>query len=183
MKIIALLITITGLTVTINASIIPMKAWLSQKLIDQAWNETIKTGINKKPWPWLDSTPIAKLSIPKHKWENVVLSGVSGEVMAFAPGWHKETTELGKKGVSLISAHKDTHFQILEKLKIGDKIILTTTNETINYKISDFIISDNASISIQKNTNKRILALSTCYPFSKLQQSNKNRFVAIMEEI
>ena len=43
---------------------IPVKAALAQVLLDNAWRETLYSGQPLKPWPWADTWPVARLSVP-----------------------------------------------------------------------------------------------------------------------
>ena len=71
--------------------LIPAKAWLSVHLLNHAWGQTLAGDPVARPWPWMDSVPVARLIIPDLQKDYVVLRGVSGTVLAFAPGWHEKT--------------------------------------------------------------------------------------------
>jgi len=70
---------------------IEAKAWLAQALIGRAWAKTLAGHRNVKPWPWADTWPVARLSVPALGIERYVLAGTSGAAMAFGPG-HVEGT-------------------------------------------------------------------------------------------
>ena len=46
------------------ASRIYVKAWVAQRLLHRAWAATQAGGTPVKPWPWADTWPIARLSMP-----------------------------------------------------------------------------------------------------------------------
>ena len=109
----------------------PAKAWLAGHLLDHAWERVLAGDENVRPWPWMDSEPVAKLSFQKADAEAsgeqpsfVVMRGVSGSVLAFAPGWHERTMLPGTKGTTLISAHRDTHFTILKDINRDDRLMI-----------------------------------------------------------
>lgn len=161
--------------------IVPAKAYLSQVLIDRAWNAG-----GGRPWPWMDSVPVAKMSIPRLGWENVVMSGVSGEVMAFAPGWHEGSAPLGEDGDSVISAHRDTHFRVMRDIRVGDKIGVTLTNggDVAYYSVVDLDVIDEPRLFLRsKNDLGNQLILTTCYPLESLQAGGQMRYVITAVQI
>src|SRR5882762_7872122 len=65
---------------------IQAKAWLAQSLIAHAWTRTLSGERQAKPWPWADTWPVARLTVPRLGIERYVLAGADGAAMAFAPG-------------------------------------------------------------------------------------------------
>lgn len=173
-----------GLSLFGSALLVPVKAELSVHLINHAWARTLAGEENVRPWPWMDSHPVAQISVPRLNKSQVVMSGVSGAVMAFAPGWHEGTTEPGKPGVTVISAHKDTHFDYLPKLDIGEVLVMTTQGgDEKQYVVEEVKILDTPEIQVSTEDQDNVLVLSTCYPFSNWQIGGKMRFVTIAREV
>ena len=65
---------------------IHVKARLAQTLLHRAWERTIAGETHVKPWPWADTWPVARLRVPAHGIDLVVLDGMTGRTLAFAPG-------------------------------------------------------------------------------------------------
>ena len=86
MKKLILFVAVLGLSFFAYGAYIPAKAILAQYLINDAWNDSIRSGEAHKPWKWADMHPVMKLSSNKHKQELIVLSGDKGNSLAFAPG-------------------------------------------------------------------------------------------------
>ncbi len=63
---------------------LPAKAALAQVLMRQAWSETEFDPV--RPWPWAETWPVARLRVPAHGVDQVVLAGDEGAALAFAPG-------------------------------------------------------------------------------------------------
>jgi sortase A len=63
-----------------------LEAQLAQVLLRRAWAETQATGRPVKPWSWADTWPVARLSVPRHDVDLIVLAGASGRTLAFGPG-------------------------------------------------------------------------------------------------
>lgn len=175
---------VAGLFYFSSGLVVPAKAWLSVHLIDDAWERTIDGEGGARPWPWMDSHPVAKLEVPRFGKEHIVMSGVSGSVIAFAPGWHDGTQMPGESGISLISAHKDTHFGYLKNLKRSDVIRLQKQNgQWKEYEVETLQILEEPEISISDTGDSSILVLSTCYPFGNWEVGGDMRFVVVAREV
>ena len=61
------------------------KAELAQYLLASAWEESKKTHQPIKPWPWADTWPIARLQVPTHNVDLIVLAGDSGRQLCHRP--------------------------------------------------------------------------------------------------
>lgn len=173
-----------GFFQVLSNMMVPLKAFMSVKLINHAWAQTKDHSYDVKPWPWIDSVPMAKLYFPDFDKEYVVMKGVTGSVLAFTPGWHEQTSMPGKAGVSLIAAHRDTHFSILRKMKAGDKVSLETKEGLLkDYVVSDMLITNESEVHVPLIDNKSILLLSTCYPFENWSVEKDMRIVLIAKEV
>ena len=159
---------IIGITTFAYGAYIPIKAELAQYLIQSAWSVSNNTGYQVKPWNWMDSHPVMRLSSTKHNKDLIVLSGDTGNVLAFGPGHNAGTNHPGRDGTTLISGHRDTHFRFLQDVSIGDEFKLDSMldNNDYTYEVSDIKIinSDQQDISIDDNLSQ--LKLVTCYPFN-----------------
>ena len=125
MKRLILLIAVLGLSFFAYGAYIPAKAVLAQYLINDAWNDSISSGESHKPWKWADMHPVMKLSSEKHKQELIVLSGDKGNSLAFAPGYNLNSFMPNQGGTTVISAHRDTHFEFLQDISVSDVFELT----------------------------------------------------------
>ena len=79
-----------------------------------------------KPWPWADTWPVARLRVPGHGVDLIVLDGVSGRTLAFGPG-HARAPRGRARGHRVFSGHRDTHFRFLRRLAPGDEIVVETS--------------------------------------------------------
>ena len=154
------------------------KAKLAQSLLDRAWTKTANTGDVHFPWSWMDAHPVARLKIQGDERAHIVLNTDSGQALAFGPaviGGTENTDLLG------IAAHKNTQFQSLNSLKIGETITLERPKgETITYQVTHTEIVDSRKeglpIKAKANTPSR-LALVTCYPFDAVSFNGPMRYV------
>ncbi|WP_448246317.1 class GN sortase [Thalassotalea agariperforans] len=168
------------------------KATLAQYLLQQTWQQTIEGEKNIRPWPWADTYPIAKLtylgSLPTHLGNNhmqnkqaiqahswIILSGMTGRTMAFGPGWLQDSAKPNQIGNTVISAHNDSHFAILENVNIGDIFQLEdNSGQTKQYQINHMRVVDENDSSAYEYHENTMITLITCYPFS-LSSTNKTK--------
>lgn len=154
------------------------KAQLAQYLIASAWQKEGNTA-QIKPWPWADMWPMARLVVPQHSIDQYVLAGVSGESLAFGPGYVLTSAAPTTLGNTVIAAHRDTHFSFLKNLKKGEVItIYNRQGEQRSYIVQDMTIVDKDDVAwINAENYPYQLTLATCYPFDALQAGGPLRYV------
>lgn len=165
-----------GITVLLYGIWIPVKAQVAQILLSQAWDSSIKDDKFEKPWPWADVKAVGRLVIPKQSLDQVILSGMSGQSLAFGPGHNSSTAYPGDTGLVMLSGHRDTHFKALEHVITGDTIELHGRSKHMLYKVMDSFVIDIRADSLQ-NSAEDILLLVTCYPFGAMLPSTPFRYV------
>jgi sortase A len=153
----------------------PAKAALAQVLLERAWTRVQQGEANAKPWPWADIYPVAEIEMPRLHQRAIVLEGASGEAMAFGPGHMPNTPQIGASGTAVVAAHRDTQFQSLGALKLGDEIVATARDgrRTVFRVAAIRVVKANASGLDPGDagpTGAR-LALVTCYPFDGVLHS------------
>ncbi len=174
-----------GLWQLASAGWIQAKAIIAQQLLNYAWKQTQNDSKNEntqknsinKPWPWADTWPVAKLLVPGHNIEQIILAGDSGNSLAFAPGHSFASARPNTAGTTIISAHRDTHFRFLKELKINDVIFIQTADKTIPYQVYDMQIIDSKTFKLQPATDRQTLVLATCYPFDSLASGGPLRYL------
>ncbi len=175
----SIILALLGISTFAYGAYIPIKAQVAQYLIHSAWNVSNNTGYQVKPWHWMDSHPVMKLSSDKHNQDLIVLSGDTGNVLAFAPGYDVQSNMPNQQGTTIISAHRDTHFKFLEDVAMGDEfnIDLNTDNKYYQYKVNDIKIIDSDKTDITISQNQSELKLVTCYPFNSPTAGGSLRYV------
>jgi sortase A len=156
---------------------IHVKAIAAQTLINAAWNRTEHGDTQARPWPWADTTPVARLTF--HDWKTlVVLEGSSGRNLAFAPSHDAASVLPGETGNSVISAHRDTHFRELEHARIGDRIqVERPDGRRFVFEVTDLRVVDSRTTRIALDSDQPRLTLVTCYPFNAISPGGPLRFV------
>ena len=157
---------------------IPAKAWLSQVLLEQAWQQSKLDNGEHKPWPWADTWPVFRLVHEQTRHSLLVLQGDSGQALAFGPGYHDQSHAPGQPGNTIISAHRDTHFDFLHRITIGDQIIIEDTHARQHgYRVVSLDVVDSRNNRIEIATNEDLLTLVTCFPFHQIMPGGPLRYV------
>lgn len=156
---------------------IPGKAALAQILLDRAWKETRDQGAGVRAWPWADAVPVARLHLPDESL--VVLSGGSGEALAFAPSHIPGSAEPGRFGTTMIAGHRDTHFIALRRLAPDTAVVVERPDGLrIRYKVEKAMVVPAGQYRIADD-DRPTLALVTCWPFEGLAGESTERFIVL----
>lgn len=171
-KLITVLVFVTGVAVAAQGAWIHVKASLAQILLEMSWRAAVK------PWPWADTQAIAKLEIGDETI--IVLSGASGRTMAFGPGHVDGTALPGERGNCVITAHRDTHFAALRGVVAGDRVMLRTrTGERIAYEVTETRVVGKNETWLLEDDGTDKLTLITCYPFDAVLPGGPLRYVVV----
>ncbi len=165
-----------------SAAAIPAKAWLGQHLLERAWARTVDGSAEARPWPWADTWPVARLAVPAHDVNLIVLAGAQGNSLAWAPGHLTGTAPPGAPGVTVLGAHRDTHFRFLEHVRPGDAVTLATPDGGMHhYAVTETHVVDANSARIAAIPSRSTLVLSTCYPFDAITPGGPLRYLVLAE--
>ena len=182
LRYVSIILFLTGLCLTGKATYIHAKARLAKYLLCYSWQETIEKNDTVKPWPWADTWPVARMIIPEHEIDLVVLEGDSGNVLAFGPGHMTLSSLPGQPGNSIISGHRDTTFSFLEKLRRGDRIVMQTKDgNMVPFRVIDVQIIDEAVLDMNIEADIPLLTLVTCYPFDAVVPGGPERYLVFAE--
>jgi sortase A len=158
------------------------KARLAQHLLQRAWARTLGGEADVKPWPWADTWPVARLRVPAHGADLIVLDGASGRTLAFAPGLAAGSARPGGPGTAIVGGHRDTHFGFLRRVRAGDEVIVDTPGQPpARFVVRETAIVDSRTALIQRDAGTAALALVTCYPFDAVQPGGPLRYVVVAE--
>ena len=167
-----------------SAFYIPVKAVIAQNLLQSAWQSTLAGDTQVKPWPWADTWPVARLRVPELDIDQIVLAGDQGNSLAFGPGQRTHSFVDKLSGLTMISAHRDTHFKFLQNVQLGQRIELQNEfGDVKTYQIEDMQIIDSGKMGIRAPEQGQWLTLVTCYPFNTINTSGSLRYVVFAEVI
>lgn len=168
-RFVLVLLCLAGAAQMIWGAMVPVKAALAQILLDRAFDQSLTTHRARKPWPWADMAPVARLSVPRLGLTRTILDAGSGQAMAFAPTLLPTGAAPGTPGVTVIAAHRDTHFRFLAELRPGDVVAVQSLDgATRRYRITGSEVVRWDNFAVPEDGFDNLLALSTCYPFGAL---------------
>ena len=158
------------------------KAILAQHLIARAWITARDGGPARRPWPWADMRPIARLTVPSLGIELYVLDASSNRALAFGPAHVNGTATPGGFGNAVIVAHRDTHFAFLRDLSPNDEIdVEIAKGNRVRYRVREVVIVDQGETRVLDAADAQQLTLITCYPFDAVRPGTPLRYVVIAE--
>ena len=179
--VVGLLLTV-GLWQLGHGAWIHVKARLAQRLLLQAWERTRAGEREVKPWPWADTWPVARLRVPAHGVDLIVLEGVSGRTLAFGPGHAEGSAAPGSAGTALLSGHRDTHFRFLARVQPGADVLLEAPGRSARrYVVRDVTVVDSRHAVIRTGDDVDRLVLLTCFPFDAVVPGGPLRYVVAAE--
>lgn len=187
---------IMSVLMILKPSYLLAKSMLAQVLLEYAWLQSQQayfqlqqsdyknTFVEKTqarnflPWQWADTYPVAKLSYLKKGASWIVLAGMTGRTMAFAPSWLEDSAKPNQYGNTVISAHNDSHFKELEYSELGDLFTLEDRKGKLDlYKVFAIEIIHKSDVSPYLFQDETMITLITCYPFSITNTSKEDRLV------
>jgi sortase A len=178
-----------GVVCFAEATWIRGKALLAQVLIVRAWGQA-QVGVQApKPWPWADTTPIARLELPPHgsgtePQRLMVLDGVSPRNLAFGPNHDPSSVRPGKRGNSVIEGHRDTHFRALQQVHVGDRVRVQGLDmRWVSFAVVDVRVVDSRRFRIALDAALPRLTLVTCYPFDAIAPGGPLRWVVTADRL
>jgi len=207
-KIILISLVIMACLLLIKPSYMVAKSVLAQVLLNHAWSEAQQQNNDQKrlPWQWADSYPVAKLTyikksgtsgafgdstgdftrnstsvvteVNKEEESWIILAGMNGRAMAFAPTWLEDSAKPNQYGNTVISAHNDSHFNALENIELGDDFLLEDQQGAIlNYNVMTIDVVNKHDISPYLFQDETMITLITCYPFEATNTPKAQRLV------
>ena len=175
-------LVLLGLWQTGSGAWIYVKAQLAQVLLQRAWAGTLAGQRDVKPWPWADTWPVARLVVPSLGIDQIVLAGAHGRTLAFGPGRLESGSSAKDGGTMILTGHRDTHFQFLERLHGRETLLLQTrTGLWHRFTVQNGQIVDSRIASILTDEEGAHLILVTCYPFRTLTPNQPFRYVVIAD--
>ena len=161
----ATVLAVLGAFLVGDAIWIKAKAALAQVLLESAFTRSVSSGEPTKPWGWADTWPVARISVKRLQVSSIALAGSSGQAMAFGPGHVEHTSPPSGEGTAVYAAHRDTHFAFLDRLVVGDEILIAGADgKKFSYRVTGTSIVRWDDSGIAADADGRNLALVTCWP-------------------
>jgi sortase A len=97
-----------------------------------------------------------------------VVQGDGWEQLKKGVGQHIGSTDPGRPGNLVLSAHNDIFgelFRHLDRLQPGDEIVLTTATREFVYRVTGTQIVEPTDVRVMDPTNRPTVTLVSCYPY------------------
>tara|TARA_R110002096_G_scaffold102783_6_gene226952 strand:+ start:395 stop:970 length:576 start_codon:yes stop_codon:yes gene_type:complete len=146
------------------------KAEAAQILLAQSWERARAGEDAPRPWPWADTWAVARIEAPRIRRSAIVLAEAGGEALAFGPAHLAATPQPGDPGISVIAAHRDTHFAWLAEMEAGDDVLIERADgQIVRFRLTGFEIVRADESGIEPSaTRESQIALVTCWPFGAM---------------
>ena len=180
---VAAVLAIVGSWQVAEAGWIHAKAVVAQNLIASAWRDVRNGHTPRRPWPWADMRPVARLTVPSRHVDLFILDNASNRALAFGPAHVSGTAAPGTPGNTVIVAHRDTHFAFLRELQEDDEIEVETARGAARYRMREVAVVDRSDTRVLDAADSPQLTLITCYPFDAVRPGTPLRYVVIADRV
>jgi sortase A len=178
----AVLLLAVGTWQVASAGWIHAKALLAQRLIASAWEQARGGGPARRPWPWADMRPVARLQVPARGVDLYVLDNASLRALAFGPAHVGGTAAPATHGNTVLVAHRDTHFAFLQRVEVGDEVeVEAALGRRARYRVTEVTVMDKDEARVMDEAGEPLLTLITCYPFDAVRPGTAMRYVVVAE--
>jgi len=156
-----------------NKVSVPQKRPIALKKIVKDGN--VKPGTSKQLPPAnkplylvypVEGDNIGSITIPILNRKLTLLQGTEEKELKQGVGHFTQSVLPGEKDNCVISGHRETAFSQLNKLKIGNQLIVKTSAGSFTYKVSSIRIVNKDDKTVIVPTKNAVLTLTTCYPFN-----------------
>jgi len=118
------------------------------------------------PTPGLEQA--IRIQVPALNVDAPVVQGDGWEQLKKGVGQHYPSSNPGKEGNMVLSAHNDIFgeiFRDLDKLKPGDEVIVFTNQRSYTYTIVQSQIVEPTKVEVMSPTKEPTVTLISCYPY------------------
>ena len=116
-------------------------------------------------------TPVAIMEIPSIKLKQPVVDGITDDVIKYFLGRFPDSAMPGEVGNFAVAGHRVSDFTDafinLYKVKVGDKVIVTTKDGRYTYEVDSSFIVDSDQVEVLDDADYEKMTLITCTIGSK----------------
>lgn len=125
---------------------------------------------------------IGRLEIARAGISAIVEEGTDEHVLLRAVGHVHGTSYPGESGNVVLSAHRDTFFRRLGKIRPDERIRITTPDGVFEYRVESTSVVKPGRTDLLGPTREPTLTLITCYPFRYIGRAPE-RFVVRARQV
>jgi sortase A len=156
-------------------------SWMFQKRENRQLEMLSRVSLNTLPAGAFAGL-LGRVEIPRLDVSVMVMEGSNDAILRRAAGHIAGTALPGQPGNVGISAHRDTFFRPLAKIRKGDLILVTTLAGAFHYRVVSTRIVNPTDVSVLDPGKSEILTLVTCYPFYFIGPA-PDRFIVRAERV
>ena len=120
------------------------------------------------PSPPRSGDLIGKIDIARVGLSAIIAEGTDGRTLRRAVGHVPSTPLPGDEGNVVLAGHRDSFFRGLRSVDEGDRIVVTTPDERLEYEVISIEVVGAQDTDVLWPTKEKSLTLITCYPFHYL---------------
>ena len=151
------------------------RGWLAQSRARAAWEARVAHAEVQRARDFgataagvlAEGAPVARLLVPKIALDDIVLEGVTPDVLNGGPGHLPGSALPGESGNAVVSAHRDRHFRRLGELATGDTVVTETEGGRTSWRVVGRTVVNKDAPVIRRESG-RVLTLTTCWPIGYL---------------
>jgi sortase A len=123
---------------------------------------------------------IGSLDIPRLRLSAMIAEGDDGATLEVAIGHLPDTALPWHDGNSALAGHRDTFFQPLQHIRVGDELRVSTVHGDFRYQVRETIVVGPNDVWVLDPTDRPTVTLITCHPFSYVGKAPR-RFIVKTE--
>jgi sortase A len=154
-----------------NQDPLPQK-WIVQRIVAQA-----KATVVYDPYP-RPAERIGTVTFPDLDLSWPIFQGTSDPELARGVGHYLTSVLPGEEDNAVLAGHRETVFNRLDELKLGQKINVSTSAGVFQYKIKKFRVVQRTDRSVIVPTPHAVLTLVTCYPINFVGTTHQSYVVS-----
>ncbi len=171
---------VSGVALLGRDAYLGVKGALAGRMVERALAAHLVDGRPHRPWRWADFEPIARLEVPRLGVARPVLTGASGESLAFGLGHVDGTANPGAPGHVVLAGHRDGWGSFMYDLQKGDTIRLVSHINTEIYEVVSMLAVPDQAKNVFDIAYQNSMTLITCYPAASYTAS-RQRFIVICD--
>lgn len=113
----------------------------------------------------------------KKEYKIAIYDNVTENTLSKGCGRATGTSNLNEKGNCVLYGHRDSAFRPLWDIKKGDRIEITTKDNTLEYEVRNIYVTTPDDPKIFTLADTTVLTLVTCYPFVYAGPANQRCIV------
>jgi sortase A len=117
---------------------------------------------------YLEGQKIGTITLPTLKLSWPIFEGTEEAELSKGVGHYPQSVLPGLSDNSVLAGHRNTVFNRLGELEIGDQVFIKTAAGTFIYEVKKFKVVKRSDKSVIVPTEDATLTLTTCFPFNHI---------------